>query len=136
MSKIKCEICGSEEHAIVVHLKKAHPEVSPADYQALNGLPQGSLGVVATAARTDGADRVVQVTVTNDGPAPVLNAKLTLVDAAGERILPAFYSANYIALLPGETRRIEVRYPASVETAPALTVRAWNLPSRTVAVGG
>lgn len=34
MSKIACEICGSQEHIISKHLQVAHPEVTIADYQA------------------------------------------------------------------------------------------------------
>ncbi|MDR9847127.1 AAA family ATPase [Herbaspirillum huttiense] len=34
MSKIKCEICGGEEHVIQTHLKKDHPEWTLEQYQA------------------------------------------------------------------------------------------------------
>jgi len=33
MSKIKCELCGAETHAIQVHLKKEHPELTLEAYQ-------------------------------------------------------------------------------------------------------
>ena len=34
MSKITCEICGAETHAIKIHLEKEHPEVSLDEYRA------------------------------------------------------------------------------------------------------
>lgn len=34
MSKIACQICGAETHAIAAHLKKEHPEITLAAYEA------------------------------------------------------------------------------------------------------
>ncbi|RXZ29979.1 glycoside hydrolase family 2 [Sphingomonas desiccabilis] len=106
----------------------------PASYRALNDLAQASLDATAAAPIPDGDDRMIAVTLANPGAVPVLNAKLTLVDGRGERILPAYYSDNYVALLPGERKRIEVRYPASVSAAPSLTLRGWNVPQQSVTV--
>jgi Exo-beta-D-glucosaminidase Ig-fold domain len=72
--------------------------------------------------------------LSNDTQTPTLNAKLTLVDDAGKRILPAFYSDNYVALLPGEKKTITVRYPSTVTAVPGLTLRGWNVPEAKVAV--
>ena len=49
----------------------------------------------------------------NKGTAAALSNKLTLVNADGSRILPAYYSDNYVSLLPGETREVEIEYPGS-----------------------
>ena len=106
----------------------------PASYRALNDLAQVSLDATAATPVADGEDRMIAVTLTNPGQVPVLNAKLTLVDGHGERILPAYYSDNYVALLPGERKRIEVRYPASISATPSLTLRGWNVAQQPVAV--
>jgi hypothetical protein len=37
-------------------------------------------------------------------------------------------------LLPGETKTITVRYPATVSGAPALTLRGWNVAEAPVEV--
>jgi hypothetical protein len=48
----------------------------------------------------------------NTGSAVALAAKLTLLRASdGERILPAYFSDNYVSLLPGEKRVVEISYP-------------------------
>jgi hypothetical protein len=60
---------------------------------------------------------------------PALNARATLVDAAGQRILPAYYSDNYVAVMPGETRTITVRWPATAGTAAAVMLEGWNVPA-------
>jgi archaellum component FlaF (FlaF/FlaG flagellin family) len=98
-----------------------------ASYRALNKLAQAPLELSASAPKVDGSDRVVNVTLSNRGRTPALNAKLTLVDDRGGRILPAFYSDNYVALLPGESKTITVRYPSSVNAPPSLRLRGWNV---------
>jgi hypothetical protein len=105
-----------------------------AAYRALNSLQSVALEASASAPVVEGADRLITATLSNASPTPVLNAKLTLVDAGGARILPAYYSDNYVALLPGESRRVQIRYPASVSGRPALTLRGWNVPERRVEV--
>jgi hypothetical protein len=65
---------------------------------------------------------------------PAVLAKLTLEDAStGTRILPAYYSDNYISLLPGEQRTIAVEYSGHTDT-PAFGLRGWNVSNRVVAV--
>jgi hypothetical protein len=60
--------------------------------------------------------------------------KLVLKDAAtGERILPAYYSENYVSLMPGEERTVTVEFPAGAGQ-PAIGLRGWNLTQETVAV--
>lgn len=100
-------------------------------YRALNAMPEATLDVRAAAPVMEGAERRMGVTIANTGSVAALNTKLTLVGADGARILPAYYSDNYLALAPGETRRIDIRYPAGSGEA-GLTVRAWNLPQRLV----
>lgn len=101
-------------------------------YRALNTLGAATIAAVATALPAEGADRVLTVTLANEGTVPALNAKLTLVDGAGKRILPAYYSDNYVALLPGDRRTITVRYPAAIEGKVGFTLRGWNVASSSI----
>ncbi|MBM7407381.1 MULTISPECIES: glycosyl hydrolase 2 galactose-binding domain-containing protein [Sphingomonas] len=104
-----------------------------AAYRALNTLAPVALTASAGAPQVDGADRVMRVTLSNDTAVPALNAKLTLVDADGKRILPAFYDDNYISLLPGERRDIAIRYPAGVAAQPSVRLAGWNVTAATIA---
>ena len=103
-----------------------------ASYRALNDLAPATITTSVAPATTEGRDRAIAVTLSNDGQVPALNAKLTLVDPAGKRILPAYYSDNYVALLPGEKKTITVRYPATITAAPGFTLRGWNVADRSV----
>lgn len=82
-----------------------------------------------------GAETVITATLVNTGTAPALTSKLTLVDAKGARILPAYYSDNYVSLLPGEKRVVEIRYPATAgKGAPRLELRGWDVKPLTAGV--
>jgi hypothetical protein len=57
------------------------------------------------------------------------------VNADGSRILPAYYSDNYVSLLPGESREVEIEYPASAASGqPHVNLRGWNLAATTLVV--
>jgi beta-galactosidase/beta-glucuronidase len=81
---------------------------------------------VSGTGRTVAGERQVSVRLRNGGSQPSLNNKLTLVNQAGERILPAYYSENYVSLLPGETRDVTITYPASAAGAVGVNLRGWN----------
>jgi hypothetical protein len=101
----------------------------------LNRLPPASVSVTASAAR-DGDEMRVHVQIENDGTGAALANKLTLEAASdGGRILPAYLSDNYVSLLPGESRTIEIEYPVNAAPGSAkIEIRGWNLPARTISV--
>lgn len=76
------------------------------------------------------------VQLKNRGSSPAIEIKLTLVDSrTGERILPAYYSDNYVSLLPGESREISIGYGSVPgQGQPQLAIRGWNVPSGMLAV--
>lgn len=106
---------------------------TPGDYRALNALAKVTLAAAVEPGTSADGGRVARVTVRNTASAPALNAKLTLVDDAGQRILPAYYSDNYVSLLPGESRVITVEWPAVDPAGKPLPVRGsfrlngWNV---------
>lgn len=89
------------------------------------------------ATSTRAADEIhIHARIENHGNSAALTTKLTLLNAEdGSRILPAYYSDNYVSLLPGETREMDIECPASAAHGPAkLSVRGWNLAPQTIAV--
>ncbi len=103
-----------------------------AAYQALNELPVVPLSVSLSKPQLDGKDKMVTAILRNSSATPILNAKLTLVDTQGERILPALYTDNSVALLPGESKTISIRYPVSQKSTPNVTLRGWNVAATQV----
>jgi hypothetical protein len=107
------------------------------NYRELTLLTPAS--VTATAKSKRAGDSVqVHVELKNSGTGIALQNKLTLVKASdGSRILPAYYDDNYVSLLPGESREIDIEYPASAanDAVPQLTLRGFNLPQRPVPIG-
>jgi len=101
-------------------------------YRRLNRLPTAT--VSATARSTRAGDNIrVKVELSNTGTAVSLATKLTLLNADGSRILPAYYTDNYVSLLPGESREIEIEYPAKSANGPAqVALRGWNLAKQVV----
>ena len=80
----------------------------------------------------------VAVTLSNDGTTPLLETKLTLVDAQGERVLPAFYSDNYVSLLSGEHRTVTIDTMDSTKpagTPAAVQLRGWNVTPASIPIG-
>ena len=104
-----------------------------ASYRRLNRLPAASLSATAKSTRAGETIRV-RVDLRNTGTSVALATKLTLLNATdGSRILPAYYSENYVSLLPGESRQIEIEYPAKSANGPAqVAMRGWNLAKQVV----
>jgi hypothetical protein len=76
------------------------------NYRALRDLPKVKLAAVTKAER-QGDRWLLTTTVRNPAKTPALMVKLKVVrEKSRDRILPAIYSDNYIALMPGERRTI------------------------------
>jgi hypothetical protein len=87
----------------------------------LNDLP-----LVELKAQAKVAGQRLQVTLTNPSAIVALMTHLVLRDAAGQRVLPAYASENYVSLLPGETRTLMIESP-NLPAAAQLTADGWNI---------
>jgi hypothetical protein len=107
-----------------------------AAYRALDQLARTPLQMAVAPPTRDGDDTLVRVTLANHSRVPALEAKLTLVDGNGTQILPAYYEDNYISLLPGESRTIDIRYAASTPARdPTINLRGWNVEQQSMKAG-
>jgi hypothetical protein len=107
------------------------------NYRELTRLAPATVIATATSRRDGNAVRV-HVELRNAGADIALQNKLTLVRSSdGSRILPAYFSDNYVSLLPGESREINLEYPLSTpdDATPELMLRGFNQPQRTVPIG-
>lgn len=97
-----------------------------AAYRELNAMPLAAITLKAAAEAAQGSDRPLAITLANTGKTPALAIKLTVLDRAGARVLPAYFEDNYVSLMPGEARAIAVRVPASAAPA-SVAIRGWNV---------
>jgi len=107
-----------------------------ADYRKLNRLGEAQIKMTVRTA-IDGGDQRVKLVLENSGNTAAIELKLTLLEADGKtRILPAYYSDNYVSLLPGENKEIVVECPkAFAKEGLSVGLRGWNLESRVVKAG-
>jgi hypothetical protein len=110
----------------------------PASYRGLDDLAPATIDAQvqpdAPVQGESGQEDVWSVRLRNTGADPSVAMKLTLFHPNNTRILPAYYSDNYISLLPGEERTIVIHAPSADVGAGAshFTLRGWNLPERTL----
>ncbi len=82
-------------------------------------------------------DGKIEVTLTNPAKAPLaFFNRLSLVDAAThKRVLPVFYSDNYVSVLPGDKQKVTLDYQLRTgELMPQLSVSGWNLPEKFITI--
>jgi mannosylglycoprotein endo-beta-mannosidase len=68
----------------------------------------------------------LSVTLAGVGGAPAFFIRLSITDK-GERVLPTFYSDNYITLMPGQTETVDIEWPARPRTLQ-MTMEGFNVP--------
>ena len=94
----------------------------------LNDLPPVALKAQALA-----EGQRVAVTLTNPSSSVALMTHIVLRDGAGQRVLPAYASENYLSLLPGESRTLTIESP-NLPTAAHITADGWNIAPLKIAV--
>ncbi len=99
----------------------------PEDFRDLETMPMVTLQVQARRQDTNG-ERTLTVTLHNPTSHIALMAHLQLRHDSKLRVLPVFYSDNYVSLVPGETKTIVIQ--ASLKDfdgqAPEIFVDGWN----------
>jgi hypothetical protein len=124
-------------HFIRLKLTRAGQEVSQnfylhgleeANFKAIRDLPKVKLEATTRTER-QGANWVLTTELHNPSAQPALMVRLKAVrEKSGDRILPAIYSDNYVALMPGERRTIRTEM-ANADTRgerPLMAVEGFN----------
>jgi len=99
------------------------------NFTALNKLPAVVLDIQAKRHAGEGKCRL-DVRVKNPSQAIALMAHLQLRrERSGQRVLPVFYSENYLSLLPGESKTLTVEAALAdlAGESPLLAVDGWNV---------
>lgn len=100
-----------------------------------SGLQQLAKAPVKLSARQVVAGKV-EVTLTNPAGSPVaFFNRLSLVDpTTKKRLLPVFYSDNYVSVPPGQQKTVTLDYTPGA-TLPLVSLEGWNVPEQFVPVG-
>ncbi|MBS1842319.1 MAG: glycosyl hydrolase family 2 [Acidobacteria bacterium] len=104
------------------------PQAEFADLVGLEGLPQTNVSVEKAFSQHESWGEAA-VTLKNAGNVVAFMAHLRLTDSKGNEIVPVFWDDNYVTLLPGESRKLTVRYPLAdaMGKDPAVLVDGWNV---------
>jgi hypothetical protein len=107
------------------------------DLTALNKLPMVALTAQVKTADA-GGKRTLTVAVHNPTANVALMAHLQLRRKSGERVLPVFYSDNYISLVPNETRTITIEAAVSdfKGEAAQIVFDGWNVSVQPASFAG
>jgi hypothetical protein len=100
------------------------------DMRKMDTLAQADVAAhVMTGPADERGEKTVTAKLTNQGTQAAVELKLTLEEAqGGARILPAYYSDNYVTLLPGESETVTIHYPKNAATGDAAVgLRGFNL---------
>lgn len=95
---------------------------STGHFQAFNQLPAADLTCNAT--RT--GKQQIRIELRNKSRHPAIGVRLDALNAAGEILLPAFFSDGYFTLLPGETKVLYLEM-ADSELVRKLSLNGYNL---------
>lgn len=99
------------------------------NFQALRSLPKVTLEA-ATKVERRGSLWILRTDLKNSSAHPALMVRLKVVrEKSRDRILPAIFSDNYVALMPGENRRIvsQVREEDTRGEKPEIVVEGFNV---------
>lgn len=105
--------------------------VEQGDLRALRTLPKATLKANTTQEQRDGRWWMV-TTLENTSETPALMVRLQAVRGkTGDRILPAIYEDNYVALMPNETRTLktELGHADTRGEEPRMVVEGFNVVS-------
>jgi hypothetical protein len=117
---------------------KQGKQVSQNDYvQCTEGCDRTSLHDLRRAqvsATTETSGTQASITLTNNSQVPAVMLRLNLKGSDGEQILPVIYSDNYLHLMSGERRVINIEWKAEDArgTAPIIEITGTNLSKNTI----
>lgn len=124
---IKLDLLNSDGRLLSTNLYWQN--VAQDDFTALMQLPTATLQVTADS-HIQGGNTVFSVTINNPNKTIALMTHLQLHQKqSGKRILPVFYSDNYISLIPGESRSLTIEATTSDlgGASPLLLVDGFNV---------
>ncbi|MBS1689450.1 MAG: hypothetical protein JSS96_12050 [Bacteroidetes bacterium] len=78
----------------------------------------------------------IELTLINDAAGPVaFFNRISLINSKDkQRILPVYYSDNYISILPGERQIVILEYKPQNRVTPSIRLGGWNVPEQIIKI--
>jgi len=124
---IKLDLISAEDHPLSTNFY--WQSFMQDNLTGLISLPTVNLEATATT-RTEGTNTLITVTLHNPTPTIALMTHLQLHQKrSGKRVLPVFYSDNYITLVPGESRTVTIQLSTKdlAGNSPLLLIDGFNV---------
>lgn len=103
---------------------------TPRSYEKLNELNKTEVQL----SLQDLGQGKVSVKLSNPFDEPAFFIRLKAVDKNGELILPTYFSDNYITLLSGENKTVEMELPSAKINNAKLSVEGWNVEEKRIEI--
>lgn len=106
---------------------------STGNYTMLQNMPQANIR--ANALKSEEGKLIVNLSNGADNPIAFF-MRLSLVNArTHERLLPVFYSDNYISIEPDEEKNIEIEFPENINLDESnVRIEGWNVKNRYIKI--
>jgi cytochrome b involved in lipid metabolism len=70
----------------------------------------------------------------DENPVAFFNRISLINSETGERVLPTFYSDNYISLVPGSSKEVEVEFEDLEKINTQIEISGWNMPTQYIEI--
>ena len=97
-----------------------------ADYSSLDRLAAADVQV---SMQKNGEN--VELTLKNNAPVVAFFIRMSVKDAEGELVIPAFWNDNLVTLAPGETRTFTCSMPG-IDSAKNIEISGWNVKEQSI----
>ncbi|RXG18541.1 glycosyl hydrolase family 2 [Leeuwenhoekiella aestuarii] len=98
------------------------------NYSGLQSLKKTSL--TAEAKKTSATQIELTLTAPEENTVAFFN-RISLIDTkTGERLLPTFFSDNYVSVTPGGKKKITLSYDKLKTTSSQIEIEGWNVPKQ------
>jgi hypothetical protein len=103
------------------------------DYKAMKGMAETSVNIAVSNNGISKSENSWTVDLSNTGPNLAFFVRAQLLKD-GEELLPSFWSANYLTLLPSESNKLKVSCPVNEMKSGKLTLKisGWNVPAKEI----
>ena len=105
---------------------------STGNYSGLQQMKKAAVSINAT----EGKPGKIEVTIDNpeNNPVAFFNRISVVNSETKKRILPVFYSDNYVSVLPGEKKIVTIDFTPSKTEKPEIEVYGWNVAKQIIPI--